>query len=189
MPNNEDDQPDFEQLDDLFDESLPEADPLGGDSDLDPLSESGFGSLEDAGEQDEDLPDKKSKKKKKKGKKKVKAKKEKAPKKPKEEKDRAESAGLLQTLRGASPYTVMLGLTFLAIVIAILCQLKELMEYDMDIGAETYKQQARLDPGSQFDTYAQLGPATTAAAACPFQVRLTSSAGVPVEGIGSSRMT
>jgi len=91
VPNNEANQPDFEQLDDLFDESQPEAegsandplgslgsldsDPLSNDAGLDPLGESDFGFPEDAGEQDEGQPDKKSKKKKKKAKKKKKTRK------------------------------------------------------------------------------------------------------------------
>ncbi|HYW78382.1 MAG TPA: hypothetical protein VE890_02360 [Thermoguttaceae bacterium] len=174
MPNNEDNQPDFEQLDDLFDESPPEAegptepaddplgsldsldsDPFGGDSGLGDIDEGAMGFSEDTAEQEEDPKGKKSKKRKKKEKKKkVKAKKETAPKKekvPKQKKEPGERAGLLETLQSASPYTVMLGLTLLAILIAILCHLKELMDYDLDINAEGYKQQARLDPGSSFE--------------------------------------
>ena len=163
VPNNEEDQPDFEQLDGLFDESLPEAggpadsqdDPLGslGSLDLDPLSEGGPGFPEDAADQDGEPDAEPSGKKSKKGKKKkkVKAKKKKAPKKEKVPKEKGEGVGLLQSLGETSPYTVMLGLSFLAIVIAILCLLKELRDYDLDIGAEGYKQQACLDPGFRLD--------------------------------------
>ena len=134
MPNPEGENADFDQLDDLFDEDPLEADAPAIDDESSPKETDG-----------------KSKKKKRK----VKAKKEKAPKKVK---PKAASGNLLQTLRGASPYTVMLGLALLAILIAIFCLFEELyFEYDLDIKAESYKQQARLDPG------VQLGPATTAA--------------------------
>ncbi len=106
MPNPEGENAGFDQLDDLFDEALPEADALAIDDEL-PEEES------------EAETDGKSKKKEKKE---VKAKKEKAPKKVK---PKAESGNLLQSLRAMSPYTVMLGLALLAILIAILCQFKE----------------------------------------------------------------
>ena len=231
MPNTEGENPDFDQLDDLFGEDQPAAeapaestapvdeelssqgdsnlDPLAGDPDLDPLGESGPDALgdpdfglpgdpseeesaeEESSEEEADGKSKKKKKKREKKKKKVRAKKEKAPK---EKKDPEESGGLLLALRNASPYTVMLGLAFLAILIAVLCLLKEIIDYGGDIGAESYKQQARLggdqlhlaDPLQLAD---QFGPATTAAAVWPLQVRLTSSAAAATDGIGPSWIT
>ena len=78
-------------------------------------------------------------------------------KKPKDEGRKKE--GLLQKLLNASPYTVMLGISLAAIVIAILCLLMELRTYNNDIKAEEAKQRVGVAPAVQLGS-----PSTTAAA-------------------------
>lgn len=54
-----------------------------------------------------------------------------------------EKGGLLRALGNASPYTVMLGLALLALLIAVTCLLMEWGTYGFDFDASDYQQRAR----------------------------------------------
>ena len=75
-----------------------------------------------------------------------------------EEEEKEEKPSLLERIRDASPYTVMLGLTLLAIVIAVVCLAMELGSYGGDIKAKEYQGSALAPP-------AQSAPPSTTAAA------------------------
>ena len=53
-----------------------------------------------------------------------------------EEKEEKKKGGLLQALAGANPYTVMLALALLALLIAAFCLFMELRSYEYDIKAK-----------------------------------------------------
>lgn len=97
------------------------------------------------------------------------------------EEESEKKGGLLTALANASPYTVVLGLSLLAILVAILCLLLEWRSYDFEV-------KAKDKPVSAISAD-QLGPASTAAAAWPIGVQLTSRAGAPEDESGSSRIT
>lgn len=92
-------------------------------------------------------------------------------KKSKEVGGEKQGGGLLAALRQASPYTVMLGLALLAILIGIFCHFMELQRYDLDIKAEKAKRPTAMAPTLQF------GPASTTETAWPIGVQLTTRAG------------
>ena len=92
--------------------------------------------------------------------------------------DEKKSRGLVEAITRAEPYTVMLAIALLAIVIAVSCLLLELWRYGFDIKAKT-----AIAPASQS------GLASTSAAAWPIEVQLTSSAAELEEEIGSPRIT
>lgn len=63
-----------------------------------------------------------------------------------EEQEKEEKPSFLEKLADASPYTVMLGISLAAVVIAVVCLLLELREYDFDIKAEGAKQRVMWTP-------------------------------------------
>ncbi len=87
-----------------------------------------------------------------------------------EEKKQKLAGRVLEAIAKTDSYTVMLGISLLAIVIAIFCLLMELAAYDNDIKAEGARQPAMAWPADQF------GPASTTAAAWPIDVKLTDKA-------------
>jgi len=77
-----------------------------------------------------------------------------------EEEEEEEKPTLLEKIRETSPFTVMLGLALLAIVIAVACLAMELSSYNWDLSAKEYKESALAAPASL-----QSGlPSTTATA-------------------------
>jgi len=76
-----------------------------------------------------------------------------------EEEEKEAKDGILAKLRQANPYTVMLAVSFVAILISILCLFLELKSYNGDIGAEEAKQRMGMMPA------VQSGPPSTTAAA------------------------
>ena len=76
-----------------------------------------------------------------------------------EEQEAEEKPSLLERLGKTSPYTVMLGLTLLAIVIAVVLLAIEWSTYNWDTGAKEFKGTAMAAPA------AQSAPASTSAAA------------------------
>ena len=165
MPKPEDEAPDFNEIelpgDGLPGDGLPGDGPAGDESSdmFAPLDEDSAPRFDEESlpePEAEDLPKKKGRKKKEKKEKKAKVKKEKVKKerRPKKREEGEGKGSLLQALGQASPYTVMLGLALLAIVIAICCLLKELGQYDFEVKAERAKQAAM----APFD---QLAPANT----------------------------
>lgn len=75
-----------------------------------------------------------------------------------EEQEDEEKPTLLEKLRETSPYTVMLGLALLAVVIAVVILAMEWSSYNWDTGAKEYKG-AMAAPAAQSAL-----PSTTAAA-------------------------
>lgn len=74
-----------------------------------------------------------------------KKKKKKPAKRKKEKKAAAEDGqGVLQKIGKASPYTVMLGLSIIALVIAVVCLVMELAQFNYDFKAQEIKQRAAL---------------------------------------------
>ena len=76
-----------------------------------------------------------------------------------EEEEEEEKPSLLERIRDASPFTVMLGLTLLAVVIAVVCLAMELSSYNWDFSANEYKESALAALALQ-----SVPPSTTAAA-------------------------
>jgi len=74
------------------------------------------------------------------------SKKKKKPAKRKKEKKATagDGAGVLQRIGKASPYTVMLGLSLIALVIAVICLVMELARFNYDFKAQEIKQRAAL---------------------------------------------
>lgn len=71
--------------------------------------------------------------------------KKKAPKRKKEKKEPAgDGQGVFQRLGKTSPYTVMLGLSVIALVIAVVCLVMELAQFNYDVKAQEAKQRAAL---------------------------------------------
>lgn len=101
----------------------------------------------------------------------------------KKEKRDKPGADLLAAVAKTSPYTVMLGLALLAILIAIFCLFMEMRSYDFDRRASDYRQRASLGPGLQSP------PAIATAAAWPADVQLTSKATGADEPSGSRQIT
>ncbi len=66
---------------------------------------------------------------------------------------RKEPSRIFEVLANAEPYTVMLGVALLAVLIAIFCLWMELHSYDYDIGAKGSKQTAMVGSAvaSSFD--------------------------------------
>ena len=76
-----------------------------------------------------------------------------------EKEEEEEKPSLLERIREASPFTVMLGLSLLAIVIAVVLLALEWGSYNWDTGAKEYKESAMAAP------VVQSGPPSTTAAA------------------------
>jgi len=159
MASDDKENPEFEQLDDLFDEDLSESDPLaeadadGAALDLEDLTEDGAieglddtpnDALEDVpdddqltadledGTEDEDGKSKKKKKKRKEKKKRLRKK----DSRPKDTgKDKKKGRSLVGLVASTDVFAVMLGLALLAIVIAVACLWMELRGYDYKIKA------------------------------------------------------
>ncbi len=102
-------------------------------------------------------------------------------KKTKKKRKKKEGPGLLASITQSDPYTVMLGVALLAIVIAVYCLMMELKTYDFQIKAEAVQRPAVTTP------YAQFGPAITAVAACPTEVQFNSNARDAFVEVGSRR--
>ncbi len=62
---------------------------------------------------------------------------------------RKEPSRVFELLANAEPYTVMLGVALLAILIAIFCLWMELHDYGYDIGAKRSKQTAMVDSAAE----------------------------------------
>jgi hypothetical protein len=77
-----------------------------------------------------------------------------------EEGEQEEKPSLSARMQEASPFTVMLGIALLAIVIAVICLALELGSYKWDFSAKQYKESAMAPPCA-----AQSGPPSTTAAA------------------------
>ncbi|MBN2475812.1 MAG: hypothetical protein JXB62_14465 [Pirellulales bacterium] len=199
MANVEGDNPEFEQLDDLFGEDPTEDEPLG---DLEPAGELDLGvagaagalsagaldldaQAEDEESQLEEQPSKKGKKKRKKKKrgkdqKELKKKDDSGKDSKPSKKQPGQGGGLLAAVTKADLFTVMLAVALLAIAIAVLCLFKELWKYDFEIKAKPPVVTApEIHPG----------PASTALAAWPIVVQLTSRAGAGEDDSGSSQIT
>ena len=141
----------------LPDDDLMAAEPSDASAPLDQ------GAFEEPETEDDPKKGRKKKKEKKRGEKKgkEKKKKEKRQSEPARDKDSQKSGGLLHALSQANPFTVMLGLALLALIIAVYCLYKELDRYDFDIKAKKGQPtvaMARL-------TSVQFGPAKTSEAA------------------------
>jgi len=67
-----------------------------------------------------------------------------------EEEEEEEKPGFLAKLRQASPFTVMLGLSVVAILIAILCLVAQLKEYGFETRPPKTGMPAATAPASQF---------------------------------------
>lgn len=68
---------------------------------------------------------------------------------PDEKEPEEEKPGFLERLTSASPYTVVLGVSLVAILIAMACLLFELKAYNFDLGAKEAKQRLSLAPAAQ----------------------------------------
>ena len=156
MPDPENETPDFDELQ-LPGDDLTAAEPseasASADKEVAPSSDQETKPELEKAEAEDQSEEKKGRKKKEK---KTRKKKQRLPK---EEKEEEKSGGLLQAVSRASPYTVMLGLALLAIMIAIFCVFKELGRYDYDIKADKAKGPVVTVPAVQF------GPASTIEAA------------------------
>lgn len=141
MPNPDDELPDFEEL------NFPEEEALADAPEELPAEPEDVPALDEQ-QEGKEKEQKKGRRRKLFGKKrsqaerKPRAPKSRRPEREKEQKDRGKSGGgLLQALSQASPYTVMLGLALLALLIAVFCLFRELARYEFDIGAKKAKQQ------------------------------------------------
>jgi len=95
-----------------------------------------------------------------------------------EKKKRKRGRGLIEAIRSASPYTVMLVMAFFALLLGILCLAIELGRYEWDLKAEGAKRGSALAP-------ALYRPASSSTlAACPRAEKLNFSAtgGAPSSG-------
>lgn len=141
VPNPEDEKPDPDDLDlfiDIPDETEPSAAADGSDVGEPPDAGATAPAEEEAKEElSEDVDQAETAKEPKKGKKKGKKRKPRG-KKQKVDKEGDEKPGgnLLEAIANASPYTVMLALALLAIVIAVFCLYMELGRYDFEIKAK-----------------------------------------------------
>lgn len=86
-----------------------------------------------------------------------------------QEEEKEAKPSLLARLAEASPYTVMLGISLGALVIAVLCLVLELKSYDFDISAKSARGRVALP-----QTYSAAH--STTAAAWPAQVKLSDTA-------------
>lgn len=78
-----------------------------------------------------------------------KGKKAKAPKQKKEKKQKESTGeGLFARLQKTSPYIVLLGLSLLALLIAVLCLVIELSRYNFDLKAEEARQRSAMAPAA-----------------------------------------
>lgn len=161
-------------------EDLPEGDPLEELSEEDQPADAV--EEEQPEEEDDNKEGKAAKKKKRKKKRKDKKKLRKKDPRPKRDldEDEKEGGGLLGAVANLDVFTVMLGLSLLAILIAVFCLWMEWGEYGREIKA---KRPMVTAPVPQF------GPASTTVAAWPTCVQFSSRAGEPGEESGSPRIT
>jgi len=98
--------------------------------------------------------------------------------KDREEKKKKKGGGLIEAIKSASPYTVMLVMAFFALLLGILCLAIELGRYEWDLKAEGAKRGSALAPALY-----RPAPSSTLAA-CPRAEKLNFSAtgGAPSNG-------
>ncbi|NLE38132.1 MAG: hypothetical protein GX621_08935 [Pirellulaceae bacterium] len=144
MSTNDDSNPEFEDLNlDDFGmpaDGLPDPTALGDDIPA------------ESSEEETPVETGKSKKKAKKERKKKepKPKAVKQPKEPKVKKPSSGKPGLVAAMTQASPFTVLLAIAFLALLIAVYCMAMQMWGYGGDYGATKAKQQASLPAVMQF---------------------------------------
>ncbi|HBO43588.1 MAG TPA: hypothetical protein DD670_06595 [Planctomycetaceae bacterium] len=137
VSTSDDSNPEFEDLNlDDFGmpaDGLPDPTALGDDFPAEPLEEAPV---------EEGKSKKKAKKERKKKEPKPKAVKQ--PKEPKVKKPSSGRPGLVAAMTQASPFTILLAIAFLALLIAVYCMAMQLWQYGGDYGATKAKQQASL---------------------------------------------
>ena len=138
MSTNDDLNPEFDELnlDDLGmpADGLPDPGALGDDVPAESLEE----------ETPAETGKSKKKAKKERKKKEPKPKAVKQPKEPKVKKPSSGKPGLVAAMTQASPFTVLLAIAFLALVIAVYCMAMQMWQYGGDYGATKAKQRASL---------------------------------------------
>lgn len=100
-----------------------------------------------------------------------------------EKKKKKKGGGLIEAIKSASPYTVMLVMAFFALLLGILCLAIELGRYEWDFKAEGAKRGSALAPA----IYAP-APSNTLAA-CPRAEKLSFSATGGAPSSGPARIT
>lgn len=158
MPDPKDETPDFDELK-MPGDDPPAAQPSDAsdpsEQDLAPLTDEDATPESEQPEaeqpQAEDQPKKKGRRKKEKKKKPRKEKKKpRMERRPRDGEDEEEkTGGLMKAVAETSPYTVMLALALLAIVIAVFCLFKELERHNFEIKADKARTAVML-PAAQF---------------------------------------